>query len=287
MITSPHILIGNLICCLVFPSHHLCLERKLVLETDTVRSNPAAPCVPIVVVAQTLLLACTMAEANSGMWFADTEQGNDQPTQSTAKKHLVGMATKETLEMQLNHMICTAQTMQSCRNLEAVAYWTVLGPSAIYSPAKRATEEFNKRTRGQSGHRFGSPHVQAWMSLVRSLITNAENIVPIAAYLEVIKLHMKDLEAMGPEKAQIDLVATCMTKTVKDEKMMILKYALSVKIEPTKKQALEVALHEVLKHFEGDIRPGSAPLKLSEKNLQIHIDTTKKLLGKPVKEQDK
>ena len=93
-----------------------------------------------------------------------------------AKRTVVGSTSKESLERELNIMICTEQALQATRNLMAVAWWTVELNSELLAPALATTQAHAKATKGISGHNMGSPHVQPWRTYLVTLVEELKNI---------------------------------------------------------------------------------------------------------------
>ena len=106
--------------------------------------------------------AAAEASINPG-WISNLDA---PPEPGVQKRQAVGSSGKEVKEMTLNHMVCTAQSLQMQRQLQAVAWWTVIVPMELVASAITTIKTHAKLTKGKTGHKFGSPHIQAWQTFV-------------------------------------------------------------------------------------------------------------------------
>ena len=93
--------------------------------------------------------------------WLEGEDAKTSDVQQPAKKQAVGSRTREENATELNHMILSAQTDQTARQILAVAWWSVIMDASILQPVMAIVKEHAVRTKGQSGHKHGSPHIQA------------------------------------------------------------------------------------------------------------------------------
>ena len=214
-----------------------------------------------------------------GNWI-DAEE--EAPPVGGNKKQALGQSRKEELESDLNHMIATSQALQGVRLLNSVVFWTISAPAEMLAPGKKATVEFNKRTKGQSKHGYGSPHIQAWRAIIANITRMVEPIEELKNQNILLKAHLEKITKEGPKRAEVTLCSQCIVKVIKDPETLILKYALSSLIDPEERVYLDQSTHAIFLHFKAEIKTGTASATQAERKLQEDIDAKKLLLGKPI-----
>ena len=113
----------------------------------------------------------------------------------------LGNSSKEEKLVQLNHMICTAQNLQQTRQLSAIAWWAVMCPSELLTPSMTVIHRHTEKTKGKSGHKYGSPHVQAWAQFVQTMLAAAKKIASQPAKRRSQSLSaLKDKDERSPRK---------------------------------------------------------------------------------------
>lgn len=213
--------------------------------------------------------------------WLDVEKQEPLQGGAPSKRSAVGASDKEAKERELNHMIVTAQSLQITRQLMAIAWWTIMLPSAILAPGLATTRKHAEETKGKSGHKMGSPHVQLWRAVLKALIQYLGGTEALNSQLEIIQEHLTTMETAGPDLAH-EHIRQARIREIKDPEYMILHYGISNLLPPLKAHAMETALHTCFKHMKAEVKVGTAPPSEAEKRLQTDIDNLKKELGKPI-----
>ena len=207
-------------------------------------------------------------------------------TEPPAQVRRVGSDVKEVLQRELNHMILSLQTAQTNRQMQATAWKTWLTPGELLHDAIATNKAHNEKTKGQSGHAYGPPHIQSYRAFVAKLISMGE---PLAKEdvdkdnLALVKEHLKAYETQGVDNAwqTIDQFRVRLTK----EKQGILNYQLSSMLEPTARHRIENSLAHMLKLIGSQIKPGAPPRSDAERKIQNNIDEVRAILGITVKKE--
>ena len=175
-------------------------------------------------------------------------------------------------------MICTAQNLQQTRQLSAIAWWAVMCPSELLTHSMTVIHRHTEKTKGKSGHKYGSPHVQAWAQFVQTMLAAAKKMAIPDSDVKPLQDHLDAMQKAGPEMGH-HWTRQCRIKKLKDEKTMMLFYGISSLQSPADAHACEIVLHALIKKLGCDVKPGTSPPSLVEKKLQLDIDNLKKELG--------
>ena len=200
--------------------------------------------------------------------------GDDQPP---AKTRAVGSTSSESQNTQLTHMILTLQTQQT-RQQAAATWHSFLGPRALAEDAVATTKDFAQRTKGQSGHKFGSPHVQAWKAFTDYLhkrLTKTDALPSVspdqlAMHKKVLLEHIAKFEKAGPAQG-FQFISQFRARITKDDKAVI-NYTLSQYIEPNERFSLDLCLKDLLTSWGAEYRAGAPPASDAERRLQKAVD---------------
>ena len=152
-------------------------------------------------------------------------------------------------------------------------------PDHLLVPALKAVKDHATKTQGQSGHKFGSPHIQLWRTFLRTLLAALWKKPDISAEIpETLEEHVKSMEEAGVDMGHC-WIRQARIKELKEEGKMLLNYGISNLLEPEKAFRMERALHGCFMIFGCQVKPGTAPPTLAEKKLQKDIDALKVELG--------
>jgi len=165
--------------------------------------------------------------------------------------------------------------------LAAAVMWTILMPLNLIAPAIDVVKKFADKTRGQSKHKHGHPHVQAWNQVLTTLMTAIKSLpletqASLHAEMTAVEKMHKEYQAAGPTKAAL-FIRICKVKETRDN-MGLLTYTLShLNIDVAD---MDLCLHKLFSALEGDVRMGTAPPSELERAIQRDIDTLSAQLGK-------
>jgi hypothetical protein len=193
-----------------------------------------------------------------------------------AKRQAV--VNREEKEAELNALILSLQNAQLARQLSGCTWWTVLIPSELGTEALITTKKHADVTRGVSNHNKGSPHIQLWRTLLRTLIDLTSGNVEATSDVDCVKQFVKEMESKSPDMGHA-FVAQARLKVVKDPKTMILFYSLSGLLEPPIRWKMDSALHRFFQAPKAVVKPGTAPPTEAEKKVQARVDKLRIELG--------
>ena len=142
--------------------------------------------------------------------------------------------------------------------------------------SSRNHEKHAELTKGKSGHKMGSPHVQLWRTLVKKLITMVENVDHLQTQVQALREYLAEFEKVGPDKGHM-YIAQARLKQVKDPEKMILFYSLSTLMPPVLRHAMDTALHQSF--LKAEVKAGTAPPSEAEKKLHKDLDNLRAELG--------
>ena len=214
----------------------------------------------------------------------DDDAEDKKEAAPAAKRAAVGMTETEDKEERLNLMILAIQTAQKQRMLEACAWWTLICPIELIQPGLNVTKEHAKQTKGMTGHKMGSPHIQLWRTFLKTLINHAEKLPAEPDHreeIETVKLHLQQFEKAGPQSGHL-FCRQARAKTLKDPTKAIFHYALSPTMAPDAAHKTDCAIHRLMTALKCEVKPGTSPPSLAEIKLQRSIDQLKLALGKKV-----
>ena len=202
------------------------------------------------------------------------------PVQPTTVR-MVGSLPKEQLQRELNHMLLTIQTAQTNRQMQACTWMTWLAPADLLHDSIATNKAHADKTKGISGHKFGSPHVQSYRAFIAKLISTTEPLCKSQEQtnmLESIKAHLKAYEKNGVDKGwqSIDQFRVRLTK---EKTHGIVNYQLSNLLDPQQRYEIETALSIALELIGAEVRPGAPPRSDAERKLQTSIDELRAALG--------
>jgi hypothetical protein len=219
------------------------------------------------------------------MQWIDAENLTEQS--ATKVRAVASMGTdKETKETQLNHMIVSLQTAQQQRIVMASIWHCFLGPQELVTDTLACTKAFAERTKGQSGHKFGSPHVQAWRAFIKTLLQMIESSPSLKAANQekfdhskkVITTHLQEYEKAGVEQGH-KFISQFRAKLSKDQKGIV-NYSLSDYMDPSQRHELDMSIYEVMTTMGADYKVGSPPATDAERRLQRAVDDLRTQLGR-------
>jgi len=220
------------------------------------------------------------------MDWLDADDRASQPAKvrAVSQSHM-GAQSKEQLDLQWTHMILTMQNTQASRLASSAIWHTFMGDAELVKEPMAATKKFAEKTRGQSGHRFGSPHVQAWRAWIHSTILRMEALnldadqdKPALEALAHLKSHLADFEKATPAQGHM-FVSQFRARLTKEQRGVV-QYSLSNLLEPTARYKLDQAIHMILAKLEVEYKVGTAPPSECERKLQKAIDSMKESLKK-------
>jgi len=218
-------------------------------------------------------------------WMDMDEPAPAQPAKMRAVEQTANAGmNRDQLQVQLTHMILTMQNTQQARLVASAVWHTYMGDESLVTAPMATTKKFADQTRGQSGHKYGSPHVQAWRSWTTDLATKAEAVDTgkeqengMAAAITVLKKHIAEYEQATPKNGH-RFIAQFRARLTKEQKGVV-QYCLSSLMEPSAKQQLDSALAVILEGLKAEYKVGTAPASECERKLQTAIDDTKRALG--------
>ena len=203
----------------------------------------------------------------------DKAAANGQPA---AKK--IAVVSREAKEAEMNALILSLQTAQTARQLSGCAWWTVMIPAEIGASALATTKKHAEQTRGVTNHKLGSPHIQLWRTLLKTLLDSTSGNAELKEDVQIVETYIKQMEEKGPTMGHY-FISQARLKVVKDPKLMILFYSLSDMIEPTARYRTDMAIHKLLNHMKSEVKPGTAPPSEAEKKVQAQVDKIRAELG--------
>ena len=209
-------------------------------------------------------------------WLEQTKV-EEVSAESTPKVRVVGQGDREALERELNHMILSAQTAQDNRLLQACAWHSYLTPASIVQEAIATNKQHAEKTRGQTGHKFGPPHVQSYRVLLKALTAEGEKAGAPSQELGAIKGHLSQYEKDGVDAGwkSIDQFRVRLTK----EGQGGLNYSLSQMMEPATRYELENSISNVRLKVGSVVKPGGPPRGDAERKHQQGIEALKAQRG--------
>jgi hypothetical protein len=172
----------------------------------------------------------------------------------------VAVQRKEEKMQKLNLLILSLQNAQMTRQLSGATWWIVLIPSELGKGALATTKAHAEKTKGQTSHRMGSPHIQLWRTLVIQLVEMNSGEADLEADIKTAATYFKVFEEEGPVLGH-RFVTQAGLKLVKDPNDMVLFYSLSDLIEPRGKWLLDTSLHQLFASVKAE-----APLGGREEN---------------------
>eukprot|EP00929_Paragymnodinium_shiwhaense_P076779 TRINITY_DN39523_c0_g1_i1.p2 TRINITY_DN39523_c0_g1~~TRINITY_DN39523_c0_g1_i1.p2 ORF type:complete len:255 (+),score=52.43 TRINITY_DN39523_c0_g1_i1:103-765(+) len=193
----------------------------------------------------------------------------------STKKRGVGAAQKDHMQLLLDNTRQNLANAQAIRALSAAVYTSVQVKADMLAVKKAhaATKAFNERTRGVSGHRLGSPHVQAWRAFIQGTIEEhdksdkkEENAV------NLLRKHLDDMQA-GPQ-AVAQMIKMFRVKDCFDEEHSNVTLAIFplLKLGQNSGQAVfEALMHVLTQTFGAELHQGQAPPTRLERKLQAQL----------------
>jgi hypothetical protein len=210
-------------------------------------------------------------------WLDTTAEEATQATgQPAAKRQAV--VNREAKEAEMNALILSLQTAQTARQLSGCAWWTVMIPAELGANALATTEKHAEQTRGVTNHKMGSPHIQLWRTLLKTLIDSTSGSAELKEDVQTVMKYLSEMEAKGPNMGHY-FISQARLKVVKDPQFMILFYSLSDMIEPGARYMTDVAMHKLLASMKAEVKPGTAPPSEAETKVQAQVDKLRAELG--------
>ena len=213
-------------------------------------------------------------------WMEPMSESSAQPAKRTATGH----TDKENKEAQLTHYILSAQTAQTVRTMQGAIWHVFIGPFEIAEAAVTCAKEFGIRTKGQSGHKFGSPHVQAYRTFLIAIIKLLEAKASagdqdgkINALIDPLSHHLKEYQEAQVVNA-FRFISQFRAKKTKEGKGVV-TIALSDLMLPEARHRTMVAITDALILLGCEYKAGSPPASDVERKHQKHIDELKALMG--------
>jgi hypothetical protein len=207
--------------------------------------------------------------------------GEDAPP-SKARTVCSKALNRQELQNDLEHKILSMQSAQMIRLLQATAWHSYIVTPVVIQSAAETNQKHADKTRGQSGHSLGPPHVQSYRSLLQKLIQLWEPKVTddqtAKAHLRKLKEHLKAYELAGVSQGWQSIAQLRVRVTKQNQG--ILNYQLSTMLTPQDRYDIEHALAAALIGLGGEVRPGGPPRSDMERKLQAQIDDIKTLLAK-------
>ena len=226
-------------------------------------------------------LLSTMANENGEWMDGDAGEPAGPALQRTARR-AVGSSTKEALTRELQSLKMQAWNAQQTRLNASVGMWTIRVPFALVKAPLAVAKDFATKHKGQSQHKFGSPHVQVWRSFMVSLITHAKNAEKenknekLEDAINTMNVALSTFETDGPKQGHKH-IRQCRIKQCREETQGLVHYALSPLLENPRK--VDMAIHLAIEAVEGSVLPGTAPPNELERQVQINIDAVKAMLA--------
>ena len=205
-------------------------------------------------------------------WMDSTTAPENSPAKRMAVK------SNSDKQQQLNLLILSLQSAQAARQLTGAVFWTALIPAELGKDALKTTRGHAERTKGQSGHKFGSPHVQLWRTFLKTLLGAISGKAEIEEECKTLKSYLSSMEEAGVAMGH-KFVSQARLKVVRDPEKMIVFYSLSTLLDPQIRCKMDNALHKVIVNLKGEIKPGTAPPSDAEKKIQSQVDELREELG--------
>ena len=194
------------------------------------------------------------------------------------KKRAVGASSAENRVEQLNHMILSIQNAQEIRQLKAASMLTYLVPTVLVEDALAINKQFGEKTKGQSGHKFGPPHVQTWRVFLKAIasqtVSSQKELSPVQTYLDNLNQYITSCEKAGITSGHLSISIFRM-KVTREKTTAIVSYTLSPLMAPQDQHALVTAIHHLILLLGGEARAGPPPALQAERKMQTSIDSLK------------
>lgn len=228
-------------------------------------------------------LQCTMSD-HEGEWLnAGASLGETSgPTSQRAARRAVGSSNKEALTRELNSLKMQAWNAQQTRLNASVGMWTMRVPFALVKTPLAVAKDFATKHKGQSMHKFGSPHVQVWRSFMVSLIAQAKKEFKenknekLEDAINTMNMALSTFETDGPKQGHKH-IRQCRIKQCREEANGLVHYALSTLLENPRK--VDLAIHLAIEAVGGSVLPGTAPPNELERMIQTNIESVKAMLA--------
>lgn len=198
-------------------------------------------------------------------WIEASDEPETSPTKRAA---VVGTAAKQ---LELQHLILSLQNAQMTRQLTGAVFWTVMIPISMGKDALAATKAFALKAKESKNHKMGSPHIQLWRTLVKTVLSMSNQEKSLAEHVTVLEKYLKAFQDAGPENGH-QFVAQARIKQIRDDSKLILLYSLSTMLEPSDRWRVDKAIHTILLFHKCEIKPGTAPPSEAEKKIQQAVD---------------
>ena len=227
-----------------------------------------------------------MAKPSAEEWMDLTGEKQDDDDQLANKTRLVSGSrvsdSKEALLREMNHMVVTLQTAQATRMLTSSGMQVYMVPIQLAAPAIEVNKKHADQTRGKSGHKLGSPHVQSWRAFLKNIVYQTSSIKPeqkdLVQCRQGLVTYIADYEAKGVSLGYTT-ISQSRVKTTRDPEKAIVMFAMADLVEPVMRQQVTVCVHTLLLHLKAEVRPGTAPATDAERKLQTGIDSIKEKQG--------
>ena len=199
--------------------------------------------------------------------------GDAQPA---SKARAVVREDKEKLEQELTSLILTLQNSAAIRNLNSAVFHSALVKSDLIAESLTTAKNFAERTKGISGHKYGSPHVQIARTFIKSLMAKCASMSGEAEFIK-LKEFLAEFEQGGPEQAAM-LVAQLRVKQCKDKSTGVVMWALCNLMDPGARAEIDNAMVKLLKAAGAELKTGTAPQGDLERKLQKRVDEIREKL---------
>eukprot|EP00929_Paragymnodinium_shiwhaense_P056268 TRINITY_DN28168_c0_g1_i1.p1 TRINITY_DN28168_c0_g1~~TRINITY_DN28168_c0_g1_i1.p1 ORF type:complete len:246 (+),score=67.00 TRINITY_DN28168_c0_g1_i1:75-740(+) len=192
-----------------------------------------------------------------------------------SKRPAVGATGRDQLTLLIDSTKQTLANAQAIRLLNAAVFGSYMVPSKLKAvmKAQEATTAFVDQTRGKSGHKLGSPHLQAWRA---SLVGLMENNQTCEVQTTEVKVLEELLGGTLTPKSVSGMVKMFKLKECFDEEYTTL--LVSIYPEATvlgvahKGSVVQAALHKVLvQSLKATAHEGQAPPTRLERKLQTQL----------------
>jgi len=218
------------------------------------------------------------AKGDQDMW-GDENMGSPGKAAGERKKRRGAPEAQghsvQDLTMQLDTMKLVSNVAQKLRVHASVRMWTVMVPAALLQPAIDFAKDFGKNSKGKN---MGSPHVQIWRIVLKTIITSAKERIAslvdgeeknhLTQATTVIENHLQALIASGPKKGFYH-VRQVMVRATRSEKESILKFEVSQLLADPR--STEMAVLYILEALEGRVLEGTEAATDLERKIQVHI----------------
>ena len=168
------------------------------------------------------------------------------------------------------------------RQMQAAVWHVFLGPGELIEESLAATKLFNEKTKGQSGHKFGSPHIQAYRSflktVIRALEAKVEEEREVGTWIKILSDHLAKFEAAKVEGEHL-YVSQFRVKKARDGRSVV-TICFSDFLDPSTQHELLNVFLRSLQLLGCEYKAGSPPATDIERKHQANIDGLKAQLGK-------